>query len=464
MEVLIKFRKSIMLCLKMLIIFAMLFTFISIWQGFYSYSIFSNIGNYLIVLSYLVIIITFIILYGGFRIGINRLHEIIYSQSLAIVFTNFIMYLELSLLSRRAVAVMPMILGVALQIAVCIIGAYCANTVYFRLYKARKMIAIFSDESSGGALIRKMSKIPERFQISRGVSLLRYSTEEVKELIDDYDAVLICDIDKTVKYDILRHCYAKMKRVYVLPSSSEIIIGNSYHIQISDTPVLMCRNRGLSIEQEGIKRLFDLVFSLLGIIISSPIMLIIAVAIKICDGGPVFFKQNRITKNGKIFNVLKFRSMIVNADKDGAVKATDNDNRITPVGKVIRPLRLDELPQLFNILFGSMSFVGPRPERIENVYEYNNRFPDFDLRHRVKGGLTGYAQIYGKYNTTPEDKLKMDLIYIERYSFLLDIKLIMMTFKILFMKESTEGFTDKDNKNVQKSKSFEKIEESGNNE
>ena len=151
--------------------------------------------------------------------------------------------------------------------------------------------------------------------------------------------------------------------------------------------------------------------------------------------------------------------MVVNADKDGAVKATENDNRITPVGKIIRPLRLDELPQLFNILFGSMSFVGPRPERIENVYEYTNRFPDFDLRHRVKGGLTGYAQIYGKYNTTPEDKLKMDLIYIERYSLLLDIKLVMMTIKILFMRESTEGFDDKDNKNARKSNSLREIEE-----
>ncbi len=459
MEVLIKFRKSIMLFIKVLIIFALIFTFIGVWRGFYVYSLFSDFANNLIVLSYLVLLITFIVLYGGFRIGINRLHEIIYSQSLALFFTNFIIYLELSLLSRRAVAVLPMVLSLVLQIAVCFIGAYCANTIYFRLYSARKMIAVFTDESSSGKLIKKISKIPERFQVSRGVSLLRYSTQEIKEIIDDYDAVLICDIDKTIKYDILAYCYAKMKRVYVLPSSTEIIIGNSYHIQISDTPVLMCRNRGLTIEQRAIKRFIDIVFSLLGIIISSPIMFIIAVSIKICDGGPILFKQNRITKNGKIFNVLKFRSMVVNADKDGAVKATENDNRITPVGKIIRPLRLDELPQLFNILFGSMSFVGPRPERIENVYEYTNRFPDFDLRHRVKGGLTGYAQIYGKYNTTPEDKLKMDLIYIERYSLLLDIKLVMMTIKILFMRESTEGFDDKDNKNARKSNSLKEIEE-----
>lgn len=459
MEVFIKFRKSIMLSVKLLLICATLFSFISIWQNFYAFSLFNLMGNVLIVITYVAILVTFNVLYGGFRIGINRLHEIIYSQSLALIFTNFIVYLELCLLTRAYVPVQPIFWALVLQIGVAILCVYCANTIYFKLHPARKMIAVFEDEASGGSLIRKMGKIPERFEVSRGVSLLHFSVDEVKKLINDYDGVIICDIKSEIKYDILRYCYAKMKRVYVLPSSTDIIVGSSYHIQIFDTPVLMCKNRGLTIEQEGIKRILDVVLSLLGIIISSPIMLIIAISIKLCDGGKVLFKQNRITKNGKIFNVLKFRSMIENADSEGAKKATDNDDRITPVGKIIRPLRLDELPQLFNILFGTMSFVGPRPERIENVYEYTGRFPDFDLRHRVKAGLTGFAQIYGKYNTSPEDKLKMDLIYIERYSLLLDIKLMLMTVKILFMKESTEGFTDKDNASVKKSKSLEEIEE-----
>lgn len=453
-----------MLTIKILIILAMLFSFISVWQGFYSFSLFDILSSALIVVSFLTVFVSFNVLYGGFRIGINRLHEIIYSQSLAAIFTNFIIYLELCLLARKMVSVVPLLLSLILQIAISFVGSYCANTVYFKIYPARRMIAVFENEASGTSLIKKMSKIPERFDISRGVSLMHYSVDDVKKLIDGYDGVIICDINSNIKYDILKYCYTKMKRVYVLPSSADIILGSSYHIQISDTPVLMCRNRGLTIEQEGIKRLFDIVFSAIGIVITSPLMIIIAVAIKLCDGGPVLFRQNRVTKNGKIFNVLKFRSMIVGADKNGAVKATENDSRITPVGKVIRPLRLDELPQLFNILFGSMSFVGPRPERIENVYEYTCRYSDFDLRHRVKGGLTGFAQIYGKYNTSPEDKLKMDLIYIERYSFLLDIKLILMTIKIIFMRESTEGFTDEANKNVRKSESLEEIKENNTNE
>ena len=177
-------------------------------------------------------------------------------------------------------------------------------------------------------------------------------------------------------------------------------------------------------------------------------MLGVALAIKLCDGGHVFFKQNRLTRDGKIFNVLKFRSMYETTDKNDLRFALKNDDRITPVGKVIRACRLDELPQLINILKGDMSIVGPRPERPAIAHEFMKEFPDFNLRHRVKGGLTGYAQIYGKYNTSPVDKLHMDLMYIENYSFWLDLKLIVMTFKILFVKESTEGFDEDTNQNI----------------
>lgn len=442
MELIVKFRKSVMLGIKLLSVAAMLLLFVGFWQTF-GYTMLSTQDSYLIAVSYVIILVMVMHLYGGFRIGINRIHEIIYSQCLSLVFTNFLMYLELSLVIGDLVPIPPFIFSLISQAAMAIITAYCANTVYFKLYKPRKMLAIFGDDALGFALIDKISKIPDRFKIERGVSVLKYKNEEIKRIIDDYEAVVICDIEPAVKYDLLKYCYIMKKRIYCLPSSTDIVLSNSYNIQISDTPVLMCRNRGLTVDQEFLKRVFDIVLSSVGIIVSSPIMFVLSIAIKICDGGPVLFKQNRVTKDGRIFNVLKFRSMIVDADKEGVKKATDNDSRITPVGKIMRPMRLDELPQLFNILFGSMSFVGPRPERVENVYEYTTRFPDFDLRHRVKGGLTGYAQIYGKYNTSPEDKLKMDLMYIERYSLFLDLKLIAMTVKILFMKESTEGFSDK---------------------
>ena len=197
----------------------------------------------------------------------------------------------------------------------------------------------------------------------------------------------------------------------------------------------------MSLEQAAVKRLSDIAMSVIGLIIALPFMLIIAIAIKAEDGGPVFFRQARCTKDGRVFDILKFRSMIVDAEKSGiSVPATEKDPRITRVGSVIRATRLDELPQLINILKGDMSVVGPRPERIEHVREYCDEIPEFQYRMSVKGGLTGYAQVYGKYNTSAYDKLKLDLLYIQNYSLVLDLEIILKTIQVLFTRESTEGF------------------------
>ena len=173
------------------------------------------------------------------------------------------------------------------------------------------------------------------------------------------------------------------------------------------------------------------------------VTLIVAIADMIWDRGPIFYTQERLTQNGKTFRILKFRSMKVDSETDGARLAAKDDDRITKIGKVLRATHLDELPQVFNILMGQMSVVGPRPERPEIAAQYEEEIPEFRFRLKVKAGLTGYAQVYGKYNTTPYDKLKLDLFYIENYSFLLDIKLIFMTVKIFFQKEVSEGVDDK---------------------
>jgi lipopolysaccharide/colanic/teichoic acid biosynthesis glycosyltransferase len=199
----------------------------------------------------------------------------------------------------------------------------------------------------------------------------------------------------------------------------------------------------MTIEQRFIKRLIDIVCSFLLIIITSPIMLITAILVKIYDGGPVFYKQVRLTKNNKEFKIIKFRSMKVDAEKvGGAQLAKKDDKRITPIGKFIRAVRIDELPQLFNILKGDMTFIGPRPERPEIAAKYIEEMPEFAYRTKVKAGLAGYAQVYGKYNTTPYDKLKLDLTYIENYSTWLDIKLMLLTLKVLFLPDSTEGIEE----------------------
>ncbi|MBR0466555.1 MAG: exopolysaccharide biosynthesis polyprenyl glycosylphosphotransferase [Clostridia bacterium] len=445
MSLLLKFKKTIMLFVKVLIVLSVTAGFIEIWTSNYVESIFSNKGNYVVILSYVLLFIVFSSLYGAFKIGIYRIHEIIYSFSLAVLFTNIIMYLELSLIAREIVSPFPMIYGTFYQVVVVAVCSYCANVIYFKIHPARRVLSIFNRKTAGFDLVLKMSHIAERFVIEAGVNVDDTGMEEIKHLIDKYEAVVICGIDKNLQKEIISYCYTKSKRSYLLPDITDIIINNSYNVQMGDTPVLMSRNRGMTVEQMATKRLFDIIFSLLFIIITLPFSIACAIAIKLDDGGPVFYKQNRVTKDGKIFNIIKFRSMIVEAEAKGAQKAVNDDDRITKVGKVIRACRLDELPQLLNILKGDMTFVGPRPERIENVYEYSNIYPEFELRHKVKAGLTGFAQIYGKYNTSPEDKLHMDLIYIETYSTLLDLKLIVLTFKILFMKESTEGFSEKAN-------------------
>lgn len=443
MNILNKFRKSIMIAVKLMIILSMTFIFIGCWQDNYEASLFSGKGNYVVVFSYLVILLAFSNLYGGLKIGMLRLHEVIYSFSLSMLFTNFIMYLELSLIARELVNPLPLIWAVFLQLIIIFFGSYAANSIYYSMYQAHHILAIVGENVDSAAVVAKMGRIKERYAIDK-IIYSNEGEENIIKAINEYEAIFIGDIEKSLQNNIIRYCYKERKRIYLSPSSNDIIINNCYQSQIFDAPVLVCRNRGLTIEQQLIKRAMDLLVSVIGLIIASPIMILVALGIKLYDGGPVFFKQNRVTKDGKIFNVLKFRSMIVDADKVKLRKATTNDDRITPIGKIIRPLRLDELPQLLNILKGDMSLVGPRPERTENVYEYTQMLPEFDLRHRVKGGLTGYAQIYGKYNTSPQSKLNMDLIYIEKYSLLLDLKLLVMTIKILFMRESTEGFSDED--------------------
>ena len=240
---------------------------------------------------------------------------------------------------------------------------------------------------------------------------------------------------------MLKYCYKNSIRTYLVPKLSDIIYSGGEEITLFDTPLKLVKGRGLTPAQRFVKRTFDLILSGIAAIPTLIITLFVAIAIKAEDRGPVFYRQKRVTKDGKTFDILKFRSMIVDAESDGKPHpATDNDDRITKVGKVIRAMRIDELPQIFNILKGDMSIVGPRPERVEHCEKYGAEIPEFEFRNKVKGGLTGFAQIYGKYNTSALDKLRLDLMYIENYSLILDIKLILMTIRIMFKKESTEGF------------------------
>ena len=244
--------------------------------------------------------------------------------------------------------------------------------------------------------------------------------------------MVLWDIDVADRDQLIKFCYERNIRIYMMPKIPDVLIKGSTQLHLFDTPLYMTREYALTFGQRFWKRLIDVVCSVILLVITSPLFLITAILVKAYDGGPVFYKQTRCTIHQKKFQIIKFRSMRVDAEKDGVARlAAEHDDRITPVGHFIRRCRLDELPQLLNVLRGDMSVVGPRPERPEIAAEYEKTFPEFRYRLRVKAGLTGYAQVTGVYDTTPYDKLRMDLMYIENYSLFRDIQIVLMTVKTM---------------------------------
>ena len=439
-----KYKRVVMFFIGLVILGANTAIFGYVWYEFYSDAIlvpFYRRGNWLVVGIYLVIYFLFSKIYGGLKVGNSRISDIIYSQTLALLFTNLVTYAQISLIARHLLWGIPVVVMTVSQVCLVVLWACGANWVYFHVFPPRKMLLVYGSHSAT-RLALKMSKRSDKYLICAAVNAdLGY--DEVIKQVDKFPAIVICDVKGSLRNQILKYCYGKSIRVYITPKLSDIIIGGSEEIHLFDTPLFLCRNAGLSLDQQVAKRALDLFCGILAFLIASPFMLLTAIAIKAYDRGPVLFKQKRLTIGGKEFNVYKFRSMVVDAEKDGVARlATQHDDRITPVGRIIRKIRFDELPQILNILKGDMSIVGPRPERPEIAEEYKKDMPEFDYRLKVKAGLTGYAQILGKYNTLPYDKLKLDLIYIENYSLLLDLKLILMTIKILFIPESTEGLAD----------------------
>lgn len=419
--------------------------FVWFWIEHYNEGIvfpFYNKGHWMMGAFYVFFVLIFLFIYGGMSYGYLKNTNILFSQSLSLLCANAVIYLEIVLLSAKFVKLMPVFQMTLIQFVVIVLWSTLWSKLFKYMFPPHKMTVLYQDYDPA-QLLNKMNTRKDRYRVKQLVSV-NVPWDDLTSFMDNSESILIYDVHSELRNKILKYCYEKSIRVYMTPKISDVLIRSSDNIHLFDTPLLLLRNNGLNFEERIIKRIMDIIVSLLVIIVTSPIMLVVAIAIKAYDGGPVFFKQKRCTKDGKVFEIHKFRSMIVDAEKDGiSVPASDKDPRITPIGNFIRATRLDELPQAFDILNGNMSLVGPRPERIEHVEKYTKEIPEFAYRLKVKGGLTGYAQIYGKYNTTAYDKLKLDLMYVQNYSILLDIKLILMTIKIMFMKESTEGFDEK---------------------
>ncbi len=395
----------------------------------------------------LIIYATIFVLVGrwlkAFKIGVERKTNLIASQFLTAAVVDALEVLVSIAIAGRYRLFWEFFrmyfLMFFLHMAVLILLVIPMIDWYRKLFPPLRVLEINGNRNND--IFMKMSSIPYKYRVEK---VLQYDLDDdtMKSEIESFDAVLIGDMPSKQKNRILKICFDMDKRVYFVPKISDIIVKSAEELNLFDTPLFLAKNLGISWWQQIIKRFFDILLSLIALILLSPVMLVTALLIKLEDHGPVFYEQERCTINNERFMILKFRSMIVDAEKDGKPHpAGENDDRITKVGHVIRACRIDELPQLINILKGEMSIIGPRPERVEHVEKYTKEIPEFTFRSKVKGGLSGMAQVYGKYNTTALDKLKLDLLYITNYSLLLDLQIMFETVKILTQKESTEGFS-----------------------
>lgn len=429
---------------KLVNLLIMVAPFVYAWYAFYADQLwvtFFKRGHWLVIILYALMYFAIGRIYDAFRISYNSKGEMIYSQALALLEVNVFMYIVAWLLIRHAPAVLPVIGVYVIQLVLAVIWSYTSQAWYFKTFPANKTVVIWDMRKGISNLIDEYN-LTKKFNVVADVS----AEECIADLsvLDDADTVFLVGVHSHDRNIIAKYCLANNITAFLIPRVGDLIITGAKRTQMFHLLMLKVERFNPSFEYLVIKRLGDIVLSLIAIVLFSPILLITAICIKLEDHGPVIYKQTRLTKDRKEFEILKFRSMRTDAEKDGVARLStgENDDRITRVGHIIRKCRIDELPQLFNILKGELTIVGPRAERPELAAEYEEELPEFALRLQAKAGLTGYAQVHGKYNTTPYDKLLMDLMYIANASVFEDIRIIFATVKILFMPESTEGINE----------------------
>ena len=395
-------------------------------------------GIWLLSALYGVLLVFFLQTYGGLKIGYLKRGNIIYSHILSLFIVNTIGYFILALIDKRFHSPVSFILLTVVDGIIVCIWVFLFQWIYGVLFPPRRLLVVYGVRPVF-SIMEKIGARDDKYVIGGSISIDE-GIDKIMAKAKEFEGIVVGDVPSHDRNLILKKCYDSSIRVYMIPKISDILVRSSTNLNLFDTPILLSKNEGLQIDQMAVKRFIDIVVSLIGIMLTSPLFVMFGAAIHLADRGPIFYTQTRLTIDGKLFKIYKFRTMRVDAEKDGVARlAGESDDRITGVGKILRATRLDELPQLFNIIKGEMSLVGPRPERPEIAAEYMEDLPEFAMRLKMKAGLTGYAQVHGKYNTTPYDKLKLDLHYIRNYSLWMDLILIVLTPKVLFMKESTEG-------------------------
>lgn len=408
-------------------------------------------GGLITVLIYMFIYTSLCNLYKAHRIASSEIGETVFSQVLSFGIADLILYVECCLVYNRYVSILPGVGTVLLQI----VGTVCIVTwtkqYLIKHVPAKRTIIIYGKEitmeEAEEFKERLLKKYKHLFAISDIVCENPEVNLETNEIMG-YDVAILYELSRDIRGSYINYLVENRKTFYMSPRVEDIMLQGCVPKHLLDTPLMKYDYKYENKRSYYAKRLLDVALSLFILALFSPVLLLIALLIKIEDGGPVFFKQARCTKDARVFDILKFRSMVVDAEKNGVTPCTDGDSRITKVGRIIRKTRMDEMPQFINILKGDMSIVGPRPERVEHVTQYTKEVPEFAYRMKVLGGLTGYAQIYGKYNTSAYDKLRLDLLYIENQSLTLDLKLILLTVRTVFTPESTEGFEEEKSKEM----------------
>ena len=429
---------------KLLAVLCMTLPFAACWYGYYTFHVAMPLewsGKLVVVLLYAALYIALGNVYEAFQISSQKIASIVFSQMLAAMIADGLIYLLICLLAKRFCSLIPGIAAIAGQLVVSALWTFCAQKWYYKTFPPLATAIVYDMRPGIEEMIRE-DNLEKKYNVK--ITLDIQKCLKNMEVLRQMDVVFLGGIHSHERNKILKYCVEHDIDVFVLPRVGDLMMDAARPTHMFHLSVLKVGRSMASPEYLFVKRAMDMVLSLIALLITSPFFLVISAAIKATDGGPVFYKQCRLTKDGRRFDIIKFRSMKVDAEKDGVARLStgETDDRITPVGRVIRKFRLDELPQLINILKGDLSICGPRPERPEIAAQYCETLPEFALRLQVKAGLTGYAQVYGKYNTSPYDKLQMDLMYIAHQGILEDLKLMLATVKVLFIPESTEGITE----------------------
>lgn len=313
------------------------------------------------------------------------------------------------------------------------------HRLWLRTHPPRSTVIMCDEMKKGREVSRKINHYSLTHRID---DVVIFNGNDYHTVLKPFDTVVLIKPPLEKKNEIALECWNLQKELIIAPDIYELIVNNATFVQFDDLMMYRVKSLGLSQNQKFVKRLMDIVLSAFALVLLSPLMLILALVIR-RDGGPVLYSQNRVTRDGKVFRLYKFRTMIPDAEKyTGPMLAIKDDPRITRSGRWLRQMRLDEIPQFWNVLIGDMSLVGPRPEREHFINLYMQSLPEYQFREKVRAGITGLAHVLGKYNTTPEERIKLDLTYIQNYSFFLDIKILIDTVRIVLSKGYAEGVSD----------------------